>query len=138
MTFVFDTSALIPLVVPEIFSASARVEFRDAPRRIAPDFFLFEAGQVLWKKGRRGEVVPDQVPLILGNLTRTLHELVPAIDLIARAHRIAVAIQHSFYDCIFLALAEQVDGVVVTADEGMGLAVVGTPWAGRIRLLAKS
>ncbi len=43
-------------------------------------------------------------------------ELIPISTLMERAFTMAVSIQHSLYDCLYLATAERLHSVAVTAD----------------------
>ncbi len=51
--------------------------------------------------------------------------------LLPLALEIAIAIGHSIYDCIYLALADQEDCRVVTADRRLPNAVASGPWPRR-------
>jgi predicted nucleic acid-binding protein len=53
----------------------------------------------------------------------------PAFDLADRTNR-------TVYDCIYLALAVQLDGVMVTSDEKLANALLGTAWAVHITMLS--
>jgi predicted nucleic acid-binding protein len=54
--------------------------------------------------------------------------VVPAFDLADRSNR-------TVYDCLYLALAVQLGGVMVTADDKLANALAGTPWAAHITRL---
>ena len=56
--------------------------------------------------------------------------------LAADALRIAIGLNHPVYDCVYLALAYQVGGTLVTADTRFFNTVAGTEHAGRVVLLA--
>lgn len=52
------------------------------------------------------------------------------------ALRIAISLNHPVYDCVYLALAYQVDGTLVTADTRFFNIVAATEHADRVALLA--
>ena len=56
--------------------------------------------------------------------------------LAADALRIAISLNHPVYDCVYLALAYQVDGALVTADTRFFNIVAATEHASRVALLA--
>ncbi len=91
----------------------------------------------LWKKALRGEIRDhDDLSVQLANLA----DLVRTIDehaFIPRAMDLAIALRHPIYDCIYLAIAEQNDDVLVTADARFLAAVRSTDHAGRVRPLVE-
>lgn len=52
-----------------------------------------------------------------------------------RALEIALELRHTVYDCLYLACAERIGGVLITADVELVSAVVQTPFAPLIRAL---
>ena len=91
---------------------------------------------IAWKKVRKAVLTRSdadfnlaQLPL-LGVTRHPTRPLVPAaFDLADRTGR-------TVYDCLYVALAVQLGGVMVTADEKLVTALAGTPWAGAILRLA--
>jgi predicted nucleic acid-binding protein len=82
-----------------------------------PGLFDVEIGNILWKKMRRTELDPMEAGTILRQL-----ELLPIIrhadaPLVREAVGMAQNIQRTVYDCLYLALAVQIGGQMVTADE---------------------
>lgn len=61
--------------------------------------------------------------------------LVESRDLAARAALLAVAFRPPVYDCMYLALAEDRDALLVTADDRLRKAVQGTAWERRVQAL---
>ena len=82
----------------------------------APDLVLSEFANTIWKKTRRKEI-PDQEPYLneLSSLSDVI-SLLPDRELIERAARMAFAIDHPVYDCLYLACAEATGSGVITAD----------------------
>jgi predicted nucleic acid-binding protein len=63
-----DASVVIKWFVPEVFSAEA-LRLRDSGRPLhAPDFLDVEVGNIVWKKGRRGELTRVEGDQILAQL----------------------------------------------------------------------
>lgn len=134
-TLVIDASVAIKWFLPEPYSINA-IRLIDAGFELtAPELIFPECGNVLWKKWLRQELEPDVIPALLGDLYRMNLRIVPTFSLIAEASRIAVACRRSFYDSIYLALAEVCNGRMVTADEKLCNALKDTPMAERVVMI---
>ncbi len=133
---VVDSSVVIKWYVPEVLSAeSLRVRNGNQPLR-APDFLDVEVAAILWKKIRRGvmtRTVADSILTDLAGLTVITRH--PTIPLVAPAFDIADRSNRTVYDCLYLALAVQLGGVMVTGDDKLVNALVSTPWAANITRL---
>jgi predicted nucleic acid-binding protein len=91
-----------------------------------------EVANILWKKRRRGELTRAEADTILAQLP-----LLPLIrhaeaPLIGPAFDLAEQTQRTVYDCLYLALAIQLNGRMVTADDRLVNSLAGTPWAASI------
>lgn len=56
-------------------------------------------------------------------------------EVLVRAARLSLRLNHPAYDGLYLAVAEDRGAVLVTADDRLIRAVQGTPWQGLVRLL---
>jgi predicted nucleic acid-binding protein len=131
---VVDASVGIKWFVPEVHSAEAR-QWRNGPDELhAPAFFFhLEIANILWKKVRRAEITRTDADLILGQLPAlplTRHAEAP---LLGAAFDLANLTDRTVYDSLYLALAVQLGGRMVTADQRLYNSLAGTPWAGYIR-----
>jgi predicted nucleic acid-binding protein len=72
---------------------------------------------VLRRKLRKGEVSTAQADRAIETLPDLFSQIVRSTDLIRDAWRIAEALDHSVYDCLYLACAEQRGVKLVTADD---------------------
>jgi len=113
--FVIDSSVAIKWVVHEDGTAEALSLRRH--RLAAPDLLVPECANILWKKARKGEIAPDEARLAAGLLARACIDLMPMGDLFERALGLALALDHPAYDCIYIALAAEMDCGFVTADD---------------------
>ncbi len=122
MIWVIDTSALIRLFVPdgpihpELETAFNRAA-SGADVVLAPQLLLAEAGNVLLRKQRRGELSAQELNELLqaiASLPIRLCEhgplLLPACTL-AQAHNLTV------YDALYLAAAEHHGARLITSDD---------------------
>lgn len=114
--YVVDASVGIKWFLPEIHSEAAiRLSSLKASLHV-PAFFYLELGNVLSKRIRRNELTPEEGETILKELQRVPLQNHSNERLMKPAFVLAIQTRRSFYDCLYLALAEAVDGRVVTAD----------------------
>lgn len=126
MNLIIDASIAIKWFVPEIhWECAARLQNR--PDLYAPDFMLLECSNILSKKVRRHEIPRDIADEIQQNLLYTPVQLYPWQDVLEEATEIAHATYRSVYDCLYLALACQLQGKMVTADKKLYLALETDP-----------
>jgi predicted nucleic acid-binding protein len=129
MTLVIDASVAVKWFVAELLRTEARSLIHRFQDRHAPDFIIAEVGNVAWRKfslGEINEVHARSMTILVEELIPTLH---PVTGLHQRALDIALAVNHSFYDCLYVACAEHVDGVLVTADQSLVRKVERTDFA---------
>ncbi|MCY3822976.1 MAG: type II toxin-antitoxin system VapC family toxin [Nitrospinae bacterium] len=116
MKLTVDASIVVKWFVAEPLHREAR---RLLSRRIdlhAPDLVLSEFANTIWKKARAKEI-PNHGPYL--NELTSLPEIIslfPDRELIERAARMAITIDHPVYDCLYLACAEATGSDVITAD----------------------
>lgn len=136
---VVDASVVIKWFVKETNSVEA-LQWQAGPDELhAPAIFLdIEIANILWKKIQRGDLTRAEADRILTNvpaLSLVRHSesllLSPALDLADRYRR-------SVYDCIYLALADHLNGQMLTADQRLANALMGTPLANRVRHVTDS
>lgn len=119
MTLVVDASVALKWVVPESASEHADRLLAGDHDLAAPDLLATEAANALWKKVQRSELTaPDAreaLDLLLhGGLTwHATRGLLP------RALELACLSRHPVYDCVYLALADQLGAPLVTADASL-------------------
>jgi predicted nucleic acid-binding protein len=115
VTLVVDTSVVMKWVVEE--EDSARAQRLLGLPLAAPDLIRAELGNALWKRVvLRKELIPLQAQRGLARASAAL-SLVPSAQFADRALALAIGLAHPVYDCFFLALAEELDVRLVTADE---------------------
>lgn len=114
-TFVVDASVAIKWVVDEPGTLEA-LALRKS-KLIAPELIVAECANILWRKVRRAEFTSDEAFFAARLLQGADVDIVPMRSLLETATRLAVALDHPAYDCIYLALAEECDCRLVTADE---------------------
>ncbi len=116
MTFVVDASVAVKWLVDELDGQAAQNFLDTDERLVAPDFLIVEAGNVLWKKMRRGEFTTQQAIAGVRELPTYFEQLARSAPLVPRAVAIAAQTSHPVYDCLYLACAEHFEVPLVTAD----------------------
>jgi predicted nucleic acid-binding protein len=137
-SLVIDASVAIKWFLPEVHSINAVSLLNAGCELLAPDLIFAECGNVLWKRWLRKELEPEVIPAILSDLRRMSVKIVPISPLAREASAIAIGYRRSFYDSLYLALAVLAQGRMVTADEKLCHALMGTPLATRVVLIGDS
>ena len=135
MIWVVDASVAIKWFVEEELCEAAEQLLVSETLLCAPDFILVEVSGIAWKKAIRRELSHDQAFAIAAELRQGRIVLNSPADLIERALQIALSLNHSIYDCLYLACAEDVGGIMVTADRRLCTKVEGTEFGELIRYL---
>ena len=114
--YVVDASVAIKWFIPEVHSEAALRAQRSRYRLHVPALMTLELGNVLAKKIRRGELTRAEGDGILKELRYLPLQRHADERLFPAAYHLALDTQRSVYDCLYLALAEVVDGEMITAD----------------------
>jgi len=113
---VVDASVAIKWVYAEELSANA-LRVRNRYRLIAPELFLAECANILWKKVRHGELADNEAIVSAAAIARAGIEVVSMTALTADAMRLALELDHPAYDCFYVALCRLQGIPLVTADD---------------------
>ena len=99
----------------------------------APDILVAEFANAMWVKVRRGEIEATQAARALSAVSGSGEpQLRPSVPLASRAFELAKELGHPVYDCVYLALAQDLDVPLLTADRRFVAAAEGHE---RVRLL---
>jgi predicted nucleic acid-binding protein len=125
--WVFDTSALVRLYVPdgpipEGAEAALEKAWAGDGALVVPELALAEAAQVLLKKEQAGSLRQEEAEGILADLLSLPLEVVGHADLVATALALGRRFDLTAYDGIFLALALARGASLLTADEDLAAA----------------
>lgn len=115
-TLVIDASVAVKWVVDEE-GTSAALALRGHAELIAPEEWVAECANILWKKVQRSELSSDEAAVAARLLERADVDLVPTRRLLDASLQIAIALDRPAYDAVYLALAMARDCRFVTADE---------------------
>jgi predicted nucleic acid-binding protein len=125
---VVDASVALKWLHDEDGSKEAASLLTDGQHLIAPDLIVPEVCNVTWKMVRRGMMSPAQQTAAMTRLPTILDELAPTGPLAPRAAAISTILDHPAYDCFYLALAEQRNGIFISADRRLIRRLDGTMW----------
>ena len=106
----------------------------------APDLFKLEIGHLLGKLHRRGGASAQFIRDAWTELDEMPVRLQPTGELLDQAFDLSGRLGAAIYDCVYLAMAESNDDVLVTADERFARAVRqcrDPGLTGRVRLLGE-
>jgi predicted nucleic acid-binding protein len=84
---------------------------------VVPDLFYVEIASAIWKAVRAGRVPRAFGDQALVLLTQREFATVPSLKLLDKAFQIATAFERTVYDSLYVALAEQTNSQLITADE---------------------
>jgi predicted nucleic acid-binding protein len=138
---VLDASVALKWYVPEVHSDRALqvLESYQAGNLAlhVPDLFLAEAGNILWKKVRRGELLERDMEEISRALLSVPKTVYPTELLLPAALKLAHALDTTVYDSLYLALAGLLDCPLITADQKLWRAVSRSRWSQHIRWIGQ-
>jgi predicted nucleic acid-binding protein len=130
---VVDASVLIKLYINEVGSPEAEQAVKGADLLLAPDLLLAETANILWKYVRRSELSASDANQLLGDILQMPIRFTASSDLVEPALRIAVDTNRTVYDSLYVALAIQSAGVLLTADERLVNALATTQYGSYVR-----
>ena len=109
MSVVLDASAAYEMLAGDDWDAS----IREVYEFLAPDLIIAELLNARWKIARSGNVAPGIDPT-LDFLARL--RIMPSLPYAAVATRLAERLDHPVYDCFYVAVAQQENAQLLTAD----------------------
>ncbi len=135
---VVDASVAVKWFVEEDGRDFAMAIVRSGEPLVAPDIVVLEVLNVLRRKQRQGSVDVRQVIGAMETMTLCFDRFVPSIELAREALSLSMALDHSVYDCAYLACATSIGASLVTADKvfaskavahkpGLPVHVLGSP-----------
>jgi predicted nucleic acid-binding protein len=133
MSIVIDASVALKWVLIESGTEAALTLLSD--ELVAPELWLTEAANALWRHVRLGEASAAEALARIDELANAPVASISTAPYVRRALQIALEIRHPVYDCLYLALAEDQNTHVVTDDRRLFTAASAAGFADRIRLL---
>ena len=113
---VVDASVAVKWYIPEIHGDEAERILGSGYEMCAPDLLYSEVANVLWKHARRDAITVERAKAIMAALSRVSIRLYRAPPLVPQALDIALGLDRTVYDSLYLALAGSLGCKMVTAD----------------------
>ncbi|WP_454917837.1 type II toxin-antitoxin system VapC family toxin [Xanthobacter sediminis] len=113
---IVDASVAVKWCVEEEGADIAEIVLRGAKEIRAPRLIFGEVANAIWKKVRRGDLLPRTGMEAISLLPGCIHTVVDGDELLFAAFEIAVTYDHPVYDCVYIACAQEFDLPLVTAD----------------------
>ncbi len=136
MRFVVDASVAVKLLVDEPDSGAARALAANGQELHAPRLMVAEVANALWRKARQGQIERADAGAAMTALSDIPVRWNDDETVGADAARLALALDHPVYDCVYLALAHRIGATVVTADRRFANAVMPTEHGESVLTLA--
>jgi len=130
--FVVDASVAIKWFVPEIHSEAAGRLFDPQIVLCAPDLIVSEFGNTLWKKVRRGELLREEADEILATFSMFPIDIHPSKTVLSSAFQLAMELDRTVYDSLYLAIAIAQRCALITADRKFHTALAACAWADHV------
>jgi predicted nucleic acid-binding protein len=120
MKYILDSSVAFKWVVAEALSDKAQLVRDDYRNKIhellSPDVLPIEIAHALTRAERQGRITVSQSAVLLADVLSTAPKLFSYLPLLRRAVEISSRLRVGVYDCLYVALAEQEGGELLTAD----------------------
>ena len=140
--YVIDTSVAVKWYIPETLSLEAKRYMGKGLDRHAPDYLPAEAASVVLKRVRSRDtelkLTFDEARMVLAALKTTPIQFHESRMLIDPSFALAEQVGSSLYDGLFLALALQLGGQLVTADAKLFKKIRASPYAASVRWVANA
>lgn len=136
-TVVVDASVAVKWLVKEEDVESALRLLQGASEIRAPKLILGEVANAVWKKVRRKEISADTGVEALEFLAGYIAILFDTDDLLGAALRMACALDHPIYDCLYVESARRLDLPLVTADARLIRKLAGSTYGRHILPLSE-
>ena len=119
MKVVLDTSAAIEVALARRLSAPLAAILRDAALVLAPELFVAEVVNTVWKYHHFESLSLDVCDRALETALGLVDVLVPGRELASEAFLLARISRRPAYDMFYLALARSRDALLLTTDTAL-------------------
>jgi predicted nucleic acid-binding protein len=131
---VLDASVAVALVIDEPGSrAAAEATFGHDP--LVPEAFWVEVSNALVRKVRQGFSTRDEAFAAFGLLRRLVEYSVPTEPLGAFAMALSLDLDHTVYDCLYLAAAVAHEAPLLTADRALYVKALDAGYGEHVHLV---
>ncbi|RJP23663.1 MAG: PIN domain-containing protein [Candidatus Omnitrophota bacterium] len=118
MNIVVDASVVGRWFFTESLKDAADHYLHPQYTRYAPDLLIHEFTSIVRHKTQVGIITTAEgIQIIKDFEALKAIQFIPSADLSEKAYQIAVEFDHPVYDCFYLAVAEKLKSVLITADQ---------------------
>jgi predicted nucleic acid-binding protein len=135
---VLDASVIAAAFFPEPHSAAARALLVSGNDLYAPDLVYAEVANVIWKRYGRGEIDQRDAADLLSDVMGLPLEITPSEQLAGPALELAMRTGRTAYDCLYVALAVQLGGRMITNDRRLVNALANGPLKNHVAWLGQA
>lgn len=132
---IVDASVAFKWFVAEQGSDDAHAILRSSEALAAPDLILTEVAAALGKAVLAGALDKVDANASLERLPSLFTELAPAAPSVVRALALSLQLKQPLQACLYLALAEEREDILITADRALIKSTAGSKLEKRVRLL---
>lgn len=132
---VLDANVALKLVVEQAGTDRAQAVLASGQGLLAPALYVGEITTTLRKYERAGAISGDHARSAVTALIDCITVMADDRALAAPAYELSSRLDHSPYDCFYLALALERDATLVTADTKFAAKVAKSPYAPHVVLL---
>ena len=132
---IIDASVAVKWFIPESDSIAAVRYLSGKQPLIAPDIIRPEVCNIIWKLHGRRLLTGDEASQIVEQFLSLPIEIHDNESLVSYAFEIAVATGRTVYDSLYLALAVESKGIMITADKRLANGLQNTDFSRFITLL---
>ena len=137
MRFVVDASVAVKWLVVEEDADVAQELATSSQDLHAPRLMASEVANALWRKARTGELERRVASVLLASVPEMPVRWGADETVSADAVRLALALDRPIYDCVYLALAQRIGAVMLTADRRFANALASTVHGEAVMTLAQ-
>lgn len=134
-TAIVDASVALKWFLREADTDQARRLLRPGIVRLAPDLVLAELANGLRRRERLKQMDKATVETAIDSAVRMFQSVAPLASLVSSAVHLSRTLDHSPYDCFYLALAIERGARLVTADAKFTAKLASSPHASHVVLL---
>lgn len=116
MSVVLDASAAVQLVLNGPRAAAVRSVIEHEASILAPEIYVAEVANALWKYVRAGQLTIAVADALLGDAMELVTRLVSGEEIAVEALHEAARLDHPVYDLLYLICARRSAATLVTCD----------------------
>ena len=117
MKLIVDSCVAVKWAFKEEFSGQALLLSNGNYDLMAPDFFLFEVSNVIWKKSLKEEMPLLDSLNVFNSIIDHFIEFIDTKQFLKQSISLAIQYQHPVYDCVYMVTALEFQIPLITADK---------------------